>query len=52
MKYLTVILLALSACSPAKSDPNVRIDLQIGPQGERCYVFSQDGRAFSGHCER
>ena len=51
MKYLLIALIALSGCGKAHSNSQAQIELQTGPQGERCYVFYQDGRAFAGQCK-
>lgn len=52
MRILTMLtfLICLSACGDARGSGTVFISEQNGPNGERCYVFWNDGRPFAGHC--
>lgn len=50
-KFIFIILLAFTvSCGSARGNGTVFISEQSGPNGERCYVFWNDGKPFAGQC--
>lgn len=41
----------IPACLRAKATTPVQIEQVIGPGGEACLIFVQDGKAFAGECK-